>query len=397
LVTGSFSPGEKIAPVRGGSTTPHPAANLGVKVCICVLLISCVLALGARAHVVSQIYAEWLGENPWEIQVLFDAGYAVPEWRGDALSPAPTRAWLLALDDAKWAGLREEAERYLRECLEIRAAGQPVSWQVEFLDFKISPPDFPVLLNDGAYFRMLVRCGDLAGQPTEIAWREGNRPSLVVKLPGREGNYLSLDSGEVASIPNSAASGNPGRVATHESFRQGFLHVLPLGLDHILFVLGLFFYQRAWRPLLAQSLAFTAAHTLTLGLAAAGIVPSQGPWIEPLIALSLVVIALENLHSAGNSRSRLRLAVVFGFGLIHGLGFAGALAVWLVPGEGFLKSLLSANLGVEAGQLAVIAAAWIFTLRWHLAPTYQTARKLACLGIAAIGAWMLVQRIASLG
>jgi len=88
-----------------------------------------------------------------------------------------------------------------------------------------------------------------------------------------------------------------------------------------------------------------------------------------------------------------RLAIVFGFGLIHGLGFAGALSVWLRPGEGFLPSLLMANLGVEAAQAALLAGAWILTIGWNRTPAYRWVRLAACLGIACIGSWWAFERI----
>lgn len=353
------------------------------------LILGFALAHSASAHVVTQIFAEWKPGTPWEIEVLFDAGYAVPEWRGDDQIPAPTRDWLAGLGEAGWAPLRAEAERYLRESARLASAGEAVEWQAEFVDFSSNPPDFPVLLNDGAYFRIRMTGSEIPGQ---IAWSGGPRPALVLKLPGEPAAYLALDPGETAALPL-AGDAIGGRAPWLESFRQGFLHVLPLGLDHVLFVMGLFFYQRKFRPLLLQSLAFTVAHTVTLGLAAAGIVRVPGNWVEPVIALSLVVVALENLRPARQTRESMRLAIVFGFGLIHGLGFAGALSVWLKPGDGFLTSLLFANLGVEAAQVALLVAAWILTIRWHRGRFYPPVRVAGCVGIALAGGYWLLDRI----
>ena len=349
------------------------------------------LTLSASGHVVTQISAEWISDEPWEIEVLFDAGYAVPEWRGDAQSPAPAREWLAALGEAGWAPLRHEAERYLRECMQVRSAGRAQEWQVRFIDFEKTPPDFPTLLNDGAYFRMRIIGREALESGAEIRWNEGSRPTFVMKLPGRESGYVSLAAGQTAPLPVTGIA-TQGRAPWLESFRQGFLHVLPLGLDHMLFVMGLFFYQRAWRPLLTQSLAFTLAHTVTLGLAAAGMVKISGGWVEPAIALSLIVVALENLRSAKSGSAPMRLGIVFGFGLIHGFGFAGALSSWIAPGEGFLAALLAANLGVEIAQAALLAAAWGMTVGWHNRPIYQRVRFCSCVVIAGFGAyWGLVR------
>ena len=355
------------------------------------LLICLLLAISAKGHVVTQIFGEWKKDHPWEIEVLFDAGYAVPEWRGDSGSPAPSREWLIGLGEPGWAPLRLEAERYLRESLTLKSDGRPVAWKVGFIDFAKSPPDFPELLNDGAYFRMRITSAS-PEIPTAMIWSRGPRPSFVLKLPGKNSGYLTLAPGQSLPFPTEAKP-SEGHASWIESFRQGFLHVLPKGLDHVLFVMGLFFYHRAWRPLLAQSLAFTLAHTVTLGLAAAGVVRVSGGWVEPMIALSLIVVALENLRSASKDAGTARLGIVFGFGLVHGLGFAGALSVWLQPGDGFLTALLCANLGVEAAQVALLAAVWVLTVGWHRSRTYARVRLAGCLAIAGIGGFWLVDRI----
>jgi hypothetical protein len=137
----------------------------------------------------------------------------------------------------------------------------------------------------------------------------------------------------------------------------GFEHILPLGTDHILFVLGLFLLNTAWRPLLAQITAFTAAHTLTLALSTYGVVSLSPTVVEPLIALSIAWIAFENVFT--DELHWWRPAVVFCFGLLHGLGFAGVLNQLGLPRNEYLTALLSFNGGVELGQLAVIAGAFV--------------------------------------
>src|SRR5690606_451107 len=104
---------------------------------------------------------------------------------------------------------------------------------------------------------------------------------------------------------------------------------------------------------------FTVAHTLTLGLATLGALSVPGSVVEPVIAASIAVIALENVFRP--KYSRWRLAVVFVFGLIHGLGFAGALQELNLPAPSLAVGLLGFNVGVEFGQLTVIAIAWAVT------------------------------------
>ncbi len=137
----------------------------------------------------------------------------------------------------------------------------------------------------------------------------------------------------------------------------GFDHIVPKGLDHILFVLGLFFLSANFRPLLLQVSLFTLAHTITLALAALGYVRIPGNIVEPLIAASIVFVALENIWAKGISHWR--PFVVFGFGLLHGLGFASVLGEFGLPEGSFIPALIGFNVGVELGQLAVIVVMFL--------------------------------------
>jgi hydrogenase/urease accessory protein HupE len=173
----------------------------------------------------------------------------------------------------------------------------------------------------------------------------------------------------------------------------GFTHILPKGLDHILFVLGLFLLAAHWRPLLWQVTAFTAAHTLTLGLATYGVVSLPAEIVEPLIALSIVYVAVENV--ARRELSRWRLAVVFAFGLLHGLGFAGVLHELGLPASQVFTALLSFNVGVELGQLTVIALAFVAVASWARDEPWYHRRVVipGSLLIAAVGLYWTVERL----
>ncbi len=143
----------------------------------------------------------------------------------------------------------------------------------------------------------------------------------------------------------------------------GLNHILPGGLDHIFFVLAFFLSSRQLKTLLWQIAAFTVAHTLTLGLAGAGVISPPSHVVEPLIALSIAWVAIENV--LGREPGRARTWLVFGFGLIHGMGFAGFFGELGLPTGAFLAALLGFNVGVELGQLAVIAVAFVATLPWQ--------------------------------
>lgn len=173
---------------------------------------------------------------------------------------------------------------------------------------------------------------------------------------------------------------------------QGFLHILPEGLDHILFVLGLFFFSTLFRPLLLQVTAFTIAHSITLGLAMYGVFSLPARVVEPLIALSIAVVAAENIFFRKMRPSR--FFIVFAFGLIHGLGFAGVLQGLGLPEGEFLKVLISFNVGVEFGQLAVIALAaagsfWMWNKPWYFKRVVVPVSVL----IAAIGLYWFIERL----
>ncbi len=143
----------------------------------------------------------------------------------------------------------------------------------------------------------------------------------------------------------------------------GFTHILPKGLDHILFVVGLFLLSTRWRSVLLQVSAFTLAHSITLGLTIYGVVSLPARVVEPMIALSIAYVAVENLITS--ELKSWRVALVFAFGLLHGMGFAGVLRDLGLPRTEFLTALITFNLGVEAGQLTVVALAFALVAHWR--------------------------------
>lgn len=199
------------------------------------------------------------------------------------------------------------------------------------------------------------------GGAVTVAWPEGGG-DLVVRQQGVDAPFTGLISGGDSS-PEIALAGG-GEATASQTFwgyiPVGFDHILPQGLDHILFVLGLFFLSIHLRPLIWQVTAFTLAHTVTLALGALDIVSIPGSIVEPLIAASIVYVAVENIFARG--LTKWRPAVIFGFGLLHGLGFASVLGEFGLPEGQFIPALIGFNVGVEVGQLTVIALA--FCLIW---------------------------------
>jgi hypothetical protein len=174
--------------------------------------------------------------------------------------------------------------------------------------------------------------------------------------------------------------------------RLGFHHIVPEGADHILFVLGLFFLGITWRKLLSQTTVFTVAHATTLFLSTYGIFSLPSRYVEPAIAFSIAFIALENVFRP--TLGPARLAVVFGFGLIHGLGFASSLSEVPFPKHQFIIALLGFNFGVDGGQLFVIALAFAVVGWFRNRPWFRRRVAIPCsLAIAMIGVFWAVQRI----
>jgi hypothetical protein len=228
-----------------------------------------------------------------------------------------------------------------------------------------------------------------------LSWSlPASRYALVVHRAGESGELEThwVEPGD-ASPPLRPAAAAPSRLAVVRQYLAlGFTHILPGGLDHVLFVLGIFLFAARVKPVLVQVTAFTVAHSITLGLSIYGVVSLPSAVVEPLIALSIVYVAVENVLRP--SLSSWRVAVVFAFGLLHGLGFAGVLATLGLPRSEFLTALVSFNVGVEAGQLAVIALAFLAVGSWARGESWYRQRVVvpASLAIAAVGLYWTLQR-----
>jgi hypothetical protein len=175
--------------------------------------------------------------------------------------------------------------------------------------------------------------------------------------------------------------------------RLGFTHILPLGLDHILFVVSLYILEPRLKPVLWQATAFTVAHSITLGLAMYGWVQPPSAVVEPIIALSILFVAIENIIT--DKLNPWRVAVVFGFGLVHGLGFASALTSLGLPEKDYFGSLISFNVGVELGQVTVILLAWALVGRWAANKVWYKSRVVVPVSVAIglVAIYWTVERV----
>jgi hypothetical protein len=224
----------------------------------------------------------------------------------------------------------------------------------------------------------------------------GNTVIRVVKN-GEEKPFYSayLRPGESTALISLNGVVNQNWRKTFVSYLAvGFAHILPKGLDHILFVIGLFLLSPLLRPLLWQVTSFTLAHTVTLALGIYGLVVIPAAIVEPLIAASIAFIAVENLFT--DRLRRWRPLVVFAFGLLHGLGFAGVLAEIGLQQDQFVTSLIAFNLGVELGQIAVLLGCFLVVGLWFRRRSwYRRAIAMpASIAIALVASYWFVERIA---
>ncbi len=202
---------------------------------------------------------------------------------------------------------------------------------------------YPAAFSDNA---VRVRQVDMENEKwhwSSWQWLRNDQPSDAFSLT------------EVFSEPSTA------RVITDYT-AAGFAHIIPKGLDHILFILGIFLLGTQLKPLAWQATMFTLAHSITLSLAMFDIVSLPASIVEPLIALSIAYIAFENMYAHKLKNSR--LALVFAFGLLHGLGFASVLADFGMPQSAYATALISFNVGVELGQLAILLLGYFSITIW---------------------------------
>ncbi len=222
---------------------------------------------------------------------------------------------------------------------------------------------------------------------TDTAPEASAQPFTQYLQPGERSDPISM----TADVAQTGGSGFIDYVII------GFEHIIPKGLDHILFVIGLFLLAPRLKPIVWQVSMFTVAHTVTLALGITGIIVLPASIVEPLIALSITIVCVENL--LGSHFGPTRLAMVFAFGLLHGLGFAGVLSdIGLADGR-FVSSLLAFNIGVELGQLSVVLLCFAVVGWWFGdKPWYRRRISIpASLVIGAIGLYWFLQRIELVG
>ncbi|OQY69389.1 MAG: hypothetical protein B6D46_00165 [Polyangiaceae bacterium UTPRO1] len=250
-----------------------------------------------------------------------------------------------------------------------------------------------------------VACGTarLHGETIAVPGIAGGRVDAIVRISWNDGQATSgvlTDASEAFVVPEGPRGilepGAPLAAIAGRYLELGIEHILG-GTDHVLFVVGLFLLVGATRALVATVSAFTIAHSLTLAAAVLGVVTVPPPPVEALIAASIVLLARELLRDAGEPATltrRFPWLMAFAFGLLHGLGFAGALAETGVPGDQIPLALVAFNVGVEVGQLAIVGLLiGVAAAAPRALAAWPGRRWLPAYGLGAVSSAWMIERI----
>ena len=231
-------------------------------------------------------------------------------------------------------------------------------------------------------------------QPMIFSWSSDFGPIVVRQMGVQNGLTQYLSNGKASDpIFFQGAVGKSKINTFFEYIVVGFEHIIPKGWDHIVFVLGLFFFSSKFKPLVWQISAFTLAHTFTLALGSLGYINIVPEIVEPLIALSIIFISIENIFI--KELSKWRPIVIFIFGLLHGLGFASVLGEFGLPNGFFVPALIGFNVGVEFGQLTIVLLAFVFIGYWFNKKDYyesSIAQPISAI-IGLIGVFWFIERV----
>jgi hypothetical protein len=227
------------------------------------------------------------------------------------------------------------------------------------------------------------------------------KKDCICKYPQKNYSHIAFLSIAILLLPsflfahtiNYALEQAPAKDVAWYYLKLGFQHIIPSGPDHILFVISLCLLSTKISTIIWQASAFTVAHTITLALSMKNIIVAPPDLVEPIIALSICFVAVENLLIT--KLKAWRVMIVFLFGLVHGMGFASALNEIGLPRNRFYTSVLSFNVGVELGQITIIVL--VFALLIYRFGKKEWYRKFIVYPLSAIiaiiAAWWTIQRV----
>ena len=334
-----------------------PSVRARLRGALAALVLAGAAPVAAHDFAFTDVTLRLRGDGSFLVEVTADLD-ALALGEDASADSAELFARIASLPPADQEALVARLADVLRRRLRVRFDESPVPFEVALPERGLRSPDATVPSALGLVARLEGRVPDGARAVSFFASRAF--PPVRLTVVGRDGTARPvqvLARGDTSrAIPLSGEAADETNLAVAGRFlRLGFTHILPHGLDHVLFVLGLALLTARPGPLVAQVSAFTLAHTFTLALAVYGVVSLPARVVEPLIAASIVYVAVENVVRVRAGWTR--LAVVFAFGLLHGLGFAGVLSELGWPEGRRLTALIAFNAGVELGQIAVVAVA----------------------------------------
>jgi hypothetical protein len=357
-----------------------------------------------RAHLVleAELTLEVHGDKVTGIAEA-DSSYVLSAYQALENPGARDLAWLRSLERKDWHAIEAELSRHWHDRLILEADGVSIPWTFKVEDMHRRAPTF---LTEGApgdppdLFGTIEATLPPGTRKVEAAWNDPLAMVLMLTIgTGDEARMQPvLSSGRALIAERTSAEEPELKVAAAPSFGKwvllGFEHILPKGVDHILFVLGLFLLVPKWKPLLQQTLVFTLAHSLSLAAASLGWVKIPSNPVEVTIAVSIAWVGIENL--VVKSFHKWRLILVGVFGLIHGLGFAGVLAD-LLPADQPDKlpsALCGFNVGVELGQITVLLVA--FACFGWLGERFKPVKFAGSVLVALAGLILVAERAAGI-
>lgn len=353
-----------------------------------ILLLSACALLKAHELGTSRVSVAFQPTGAWQLEVVTDATALA-----EKLASVTGRELSAGLSAASLQAFLIESDAEFRKRVKVRFDGSDVSPAIAF---SVAPP-IDRLSVPAATIHLT---GQIPNGTHQFTWSYGwTFASYAFTVETAAPPVTQWLDGAQTSQPVSLSASpgaRPGTLTTvARYFKFGFTHIMPNGLDHILFVLGIYLLSRRARDVLWQVSAFTLAHSLTLGLSVYGVIAVSSRIVEPVIALSIAYVAIENI--VVSELKAWRVALVFAFGLLHGLGFAGALRDLTLPRSEFLTALVTFNAGVEAGQLSVIALAFVL-VGWQCSHQLWYRKRIvvpASAMIAGVAVYWTVERVMS--
>lgn len=317
-------------------------------------IIALICCLSAQSHEIgtTRVMVQFQPNGTYDIEIITDASSLSEKLRGVPGDP-------LSIDQLKPALIGFEQK--FRQRIKVSFDGTEVH---PAISYQVTPP----IDATSAIAASIRLTGEIPANAAKFTWSYGwtfSTYALAIRTPSSPNPTAEwLEGGQSSAAFALGSLAQPvDRLTTAWLYlKLGFTHILPEGIDHLLFVLGIYLLSGRIRNVLWQVSAFTLAHSITLGLSMYGIVSVSPRIVEPLIALSIAYVAIENIFLS--ELKSWRVGLVFLFGLLHGMGFAGALKELGLPRSEFVTALVTFNLGVEAAQLTVIATAFLL-LGWH--------------------------------